>query len=130
MTNATTETTSSTQAAAVAAQAAPVAPKKAAATRKPTAQKGAARGRKGARKATTEKPTAKKSAKAAVPREFSKKAIVINMLKAKTGATLDEIMQATGWQRHTCRGFLSIAGKTFTIESVKTDARRRYRIAK
>jgi hypothetical protein len=127
--NSSNETSSTTQAAAVAAQAAPVAPKKAAATRKPTAQKGAPKAKKAAR-AATKKTSTKKVCTAAVPREFSKKAIVINMLKAKTGATLDEIMQATGWQRHTCRGFLSIAGKTFSIESVKTDARRRYRIAK
>ena len=48
------------------------------------------------------KPASKKAAKsdAAVPREFSKKAIVIEMMRRKEGATLAEIAKATGWQNH------------------------------
>src|SRR5208283_1998002 len=38
--------------------------------------------------------TTKNAAKADVPREFSKKAIVIDMLKAKGGATMAEIQKA------------------------------------
>ena len=32
------------------------------------------------------------------------------MIQRKGGATLDEIMKATGWQKHTVRGFISILG--------------------
>ncbi len=66
----------------------------------------------------------------AAGRANSKKALVFDMLRRDGGATLEEIMQATGWLRHSCRGFLSIASKTCKIESEKTDSGRRYRIAK
>jgi hypothetical protein len=32
------------------------------------------------------------------------------MMKRPRGATLAEIMEATGWQAHTVRGFVSILG--------------------
>jgi hypothetical protein len=35
---------------------------------------------------------------------------VIAMMKRAKGATLAEIMKATGWQPHTVRGFVSILG--------------------
>ncbi len=88
------------------------------------------------------KPAAKKAPSKATPkktaspkvspagRSASKKAKVLDMLRAEGGATLDELMAATGWQRHSCRGFLSTASKTVKIVSEKTDAGRRYRIAK
>jgi len=37
----------------------------------------------------------------------SKKQIVIRLLKRKSGASLDELCTATGWQPHSVRGFLS-----------------------
>jgi len=69
-------------------------------------------------------PKAGKSAKPAAPRENSKKAIVIEMMKRKGGATLNEIAEETGWARHTIRGFVSIAGSKLglTIESTKNSA--------
>jgi hypothetical protein len=42
-----------------------------------------------------------------VPRAFSKKAIVRDMLLRAGGATLQQIVDATGWQKHTVRGFIS-----------------------
>src|ERR1035441_6976109 len=42
-----------------------------------------------------------------VPREFSKKAIVRDMLLRAGGTTLQEIMEETGWQKHPVRGFIS-----------------------
>ena len=41
----------------------------------------------------------------------NKKAQVIGMMKRTKGATLAEIMNVTGWQKHTVRGFVSILGK-------------------
>ena len=37
----------------------------------------------------------------------SKKEMVIRLLKRKSGASLDELCTATGWQPHSVRGFLS-----------------------
>jgi hypothetical protein len=45
-------------------------------------------------------------------RENSKQAKVIEMLKRPEGATIEQIQQATGWQRHTVRGVISGALRT------------------
>ena len=63
----------------------------------------------------------------------NKKAEVIAMMKRAKGATLAEIMKATGWQPHTVRGFVSILGSKGgeTIESSKNAAgERTYKIGK
>ena len=78
-------------------------------------------------------PKGAKSATPAAPRENSKKATVIEMMKRKGGATLNEIAEETGWARHTIRGFVSIAGSKLglTIESSKNAAgERTYHVIK
>ena len=63
----------------------------------------------------------------------NKKAEVIAMMMRAKGVTLAEIMQATGWQRHTVRGFVSILGSKggHTIESTKNaGGERTYKITK
>jgi len=63
----------------------------------------------------------------------NKKAEVIAMMKRAKGATLAEIMEATGWQKHTVRGFVSILGSKGgeKIESSKNAAgERTYKIGK
>jgi hypothetical protein len=40
----------------------------------------------------------------------SERATVLMMLQREGGASLGEIMTATGWLRHTVRGFLSVLG--------------------
>jgi len=49
------------------------------------------------------------------------------MMKRAKGATLAEIMKATGWQPHTARGFVSILGSKGgeKIESSKNPAGER-----
>jgi Protein of unknown function (DUF3489) len=83
--------------------------------------------------ATSAKP--KKSAKRAKAsteaREGSKKAEVLAMLQRKNGATLSEIMEKMGWQKHTVRGFMAGAMKKagYTVESFKPEGgERTYRI--
>jgi hypothetical protein len=55
-----------------------------------------------------------------VPREFSKKVIVRDLLTRAGGATLQEIVDATGWQAHTVRGFISTLPKKTGIEITST----------
>jgi Protein of unknown function (DUF3489) len=72
--------------------------------------------RKGARKPAKKAKAAKKARQAKKASRkpqadrTNKKAEVIAMIQRAKGATLDEIMKATGWQRHTVRGFVSILG--------------------
>ena len=40
-------------------------------------------------------------------RTGSKQARVVAMLRAASGATIDEMVHATGWQQHSVRGFLA-----------------------
>ncbi|SEL46950.1 DUF3489 domain-containing protein [Jannaschia helgolandensis] len=49
--------------------------------------------------------------KAHTPREGTKQATLITMLRAPDGATIEEIMAATGWQSHTVRGAMAGALK-------------------
>jgi hypothetical protein len=62
----------------------------------------------------------------------SKQDGVIAMLRRPEGATVDEVVSATGWQRHTVRGvFSGTLKKKFrlTIASAKEERGRVYRIA-
>jgi hypothetical protein len=55
------------------------------------------------------------------------------MMKRAKGVTLAQIVEATGWQKHTIRGFVSLLGSKGgeKIESSKSTAGdRTYRIVK
>src|ERR1700730_12740936 len=71
-------------------------------------------------------------AKAHTARDGSKKADIIRLLERAKGATLDELMGATGWQAHSVRGFISgTLGKKLKmkIDSYRTDkGDRTYRV--
>lgn len=59
----------------------------------------------------------------------TKQAQIIETLSAKEGASIDEMMKLTGWQKHTVRGVLSRVIKKlegFELTSEKQDADRRY----
>ena len=67
------------------------------------------------------------------PRARTKQAMLIALLRVPDGATMDEIVAATGWLAHTARGAMSGAlGKKLglVVTSAKEDGRGRvYRIA-
>ncbi|MGC9370425.1 MAG: DUF3489 domain-containing protein [Paracoccaceae bacterium] len=80
-------------------------------------------------------PTGTETApKARTPREGTKQATLIAMLRAPDGATIEEIVAALDWQAHTARGAISGALKKklgLTITSEKIEGRgRAYMIAK
>ncbi len=57
-------------------------------------------------------------------REGTKQALLIEMLKRPEGATVDQIAEVTGWERHTIRGSISGAlkkklGLTITTERIR-----------
>ena len=76
---------------------------------------------------------AKGGDKPAGARDGSKKAEVLGLLQRKGGATLAQLMKATGWQAHSVRGFISGAlGKKMglQVDSVRReDGERVYSIA-
>ena len=67
-------------------------------------------------------------------REGTKQALLIGLLDRPEGATIDEIVAATGWQPHTVRGAFAGALKKrlgLTVTSEKLEGRGRvYRIAR
>ena len=62
----------------------------------------------------------------------SKQSRVIAMLRAPAGATIAGMMKATGWQKHSVRGFLAgVVRKRLKLKltSEKVDGNRIYQIA-
>ena len=73
------------------------------------------------------------AAKARKHRDGTKEAMLIDMLRRPEGATIAQIIAATGWQAHTVRGAFAGALKRkrgLTVTSEKPDGGERvYRIA-
>jgi hypothetical protein len=68
-----------------------------------------------------------------IPRAGTKQAMLISLLQRPEGASMDQIVTATGWQAHTARGAMSGAlGKKLglVVTSAKEEGRGRvYRIS-
>jgi hypothetical protein len=78
--------------------------------------------------AAAEPPAASRAtgrpAKTAEPeaRAGSKKEVLLGLISRKNGASLEELMTALGWQKHSVRGFIATLGKTVSIESFRNDS--------
>ncbi len=85
-------------------------------------------------RAASKSATAKSNGVPSAPvvRQGTKQALLIDLLKRKTGAAIDEIVEATGWQPHSVRGAISGALKKklgLTVTSDNVEGRGRvYRI--
>lgn len=66
------------------------------------------------------------------PERVTKHDRVLELLSHRNGTTIPEMMEATGWQQHSVRGFLAGTVKTklgFALTSSKAEGElRRYRI--
>jgi hypothetical protein len=77
------------------------------------------------------KPTSRRAAaKPEVP--ATKTDLVVKKLRLAKGATLQQLMEVTGWQQHSVRGFLSRTVKKklalVLVNETGKDGLRRYRI--
>ena len=79
-----------------------------------------------------QKPEADNKITSVTPREGTKQAMLVDMLRTENGVTIAEITEAIGWQSHTIRGAISGALKKklgLDVTSEKIDGRGRvYRI--
>jgi DNA-binding MarR family transcriptional regulator len=90
----------------------------------PAGDDGAAAGKR-RRKAQAAKPAkqAKSASEKPTPRAGTKQARMIELLERPEGATVEQIAEATGWQKHTIRGAISGALKKklgLTVEATRT----------
>jgi hypothetical protein len=79
----------------------------------PAKRRARAKAAKPGKAAPAEKPT---------PRAGTKQALMIELLKRPEGATVEQIAEATGWQKHTIRGAISGALKKklgLTVEAIR-----------
>jgi hypothetical protein len=99
-------------------------------SRKPRVTKSAVKAQtRGAKRTSSKEPAVIASA----PKPNTKLAMLIAALRAKKGATIEDLTEATGWQAHSVRGAISGALKKkqgLNIVSTPVEGRGRvYRIA-
>jgi Protein of unknown function (DUF3489) len=79
---------------------------------------------KGSGEAGDENTNAAREPASGAPREGSKQALVVEMLAKKGGATLDQLIEATGWLPHTTRAALTgLRKRGFDIERTRSDGK-------
>jgi hypothetical protein len=93
-------------------------------TTRKTAAKKAAKTANGRATLAHDAPKPAKARKPTTERKPSRKDAIIAPISRPNGSTLTEIMEATGWQKHSVRGMISVLGTKggLKIESSKNDA--------
>ncbi len=67
----------------------------------------------------------------AVNRPGGKLGLILDRLEVQTGATVDELVETTGWQKHSVHGALSrLRTRGFAIRLEAREGRKAYRFAK
>jgi len=75
-------------------------------------------------------PTQKIPAPASAPRPGGKLGLIVDKLAAKHGVTADELVKATGWQRHSVLGALSkLRSRGFHFDLDVNADRKAYRLS-
>lgn len=76
----------------------------------------------------------RKKSTSTAKRSPTKGSLILKKLQTKNGATIADLVAATGWQAHSVRGFLSGTVKKRmnlnVVSTVGSDSVRRYRIGK
>ena len=80
----------------------------------------------------TPKTTVPQTVTTAKPKRITKQSILIDMLQTGSGASIEELTEATGWQPHTVRGAISnVLRKKLGLDVLNvqaSDGRKVYRI--
>lgn len=76
------------------------------------------------------KPAQTKAVRKSAEKSRTKTEQILSLLQKPKGASVPELMKATGWQAHSIRGFMSgtLKRKGLAIQAEKTGDERRYRI--
>jgi len=82
--------------------------------------------------ATARRASASSPAKTTASNTTSKRDRILDLLRRKQGASLNEIQKVSGWQAHSVRGFLAGTVKKrlgLKLSSNKSDGMRHYFVA-
>ncbi len=127
-----TNETSTNEANAVTGGAAPAADNKSKSGRKSKSETESAVDAAGSSRKAAAASKTKPKAKPAEQAVETKTSIVVKKLRSPKGVTIDILMEATGWQAHSVRGFLSAVVKKKLglnlVNEIGKDGVRRYRI--